>query len=434
MPVMMNTMRRKRWIAFAFLLYLAAVRPIASEEFSMGRPEDVGVSAERMARIGQALQADIDRGELAGAVTLVARRGKIVHFEARGIYDGGVDGEPAKPMLRNTIFGLASMTKPVTSTAVLILFEEGHFLLDDPISKFIPVFKNPRVFDSEAERPEAGGELPTVPADREITIRDLLTHTSGLTHPFVDRGPLGNLYRKTDFWAKGTTSKETMEKLAKLPLKFQPGSTWEYSLSTEVLGYLVEIVSGQPLDQFLAKRLFEPLKMVDTGFYVSGEQTSRLAALYSYDNGKLRRLSKAENRGYSSRPEIPLAGGGLVSSVGDYARFLQMILNGGELDGRRILSRKTVELMTINLVGDAVMPVHLVGNGFGLGFAVRQNLVDSPRPGSPGELEWGGTFNTFFWVDPKEKLVSVIMAQMVPFQYLSLNNRFKVLVYQAIDD
>jgi CubicO group peptidase (beta-lactamase class C family) len=430
---MKNTRSRNRRIALALFLSLAAVRPMASQGFPVAKPEEVGISSQRLARLGQVLQADIDRGELAGVVTLVVRRGKAVNFEARGIYDGGVDGEPGKPMQKDIIFSVASMTKPLTSTAVLILHEEGRFLLTDPISKYIPAFKNLRVFNPDAERTE-GGELPTVPAAREITIHDLLSHTSGLTHPFVDQGPVGALYRKTDFWAKGTTAKDMVEKLAKLPLKFQPGSTWEYSLGTEVLGYFVEVISGQPLDQFLTERVFKPLHMVDSGFVLTEEQATRLASVYAYNKGTLRRLVKAGNRGHTKRPEILLAGGGLLTTANDYARFLQMILNGGELDGQRILSRKTVEMMTTNHAGNAVLPIHLAGNGFGLGFAVRQNLVDAGRPGSIGELEWGGNFNTFFWVDPKEQLVGVIMAQMAPFEYLKLNHRFKVLVYQAIED
>jgi CubicO group peptidase (beta-lactamase class C family) len=435
MPVMMNASSPKRRILLPLFLFLcvAAAHPGAGRDFVEARPEEVGISSQRLARLGQELQAQIDRGELAGVVTLVARRGRIVQFEARGIYDGGVNGEPGKPMRRDNIFGVASMTKPMMSAGVMVLYEEGRFLLDDPISKFIPAFKNPRVYDPKAKRPKNGG-LPTVPAAREITIRDLLTHTSGLTHPFVDQGPLGELYKKADFFGKGTNLEQMVDRLAKLPLKFQPGTTWEYSLSPEVLGYFVEVVSGQPLDRFLEERVFKPLKMVDTGFSVSPEQIPRLTSVYFYDKGKLRILAKGSNRSYIRPPELLDGGGGLVSSVMDYARFLQMILNGGELDGRRLLSRKTVELMTIDHVPNAVMPPHLAGNGYGLGFAVRRNLVDLPRPGSPGELEWGGVFNTFFWVDPKEQLVGVIMAQMVPFQYLDLNHRFKVLVYQAIDD
>jgi CubicO group peptidase (beta-lactamase class C family) len=430
MPVMTNFGK----VALALCLVVAAVQPLASRDLEAARPEDVGLSSARLALLGRALQDHIDRGELAGAVTLVARRGKIVLFEARGLYDGGVDGQPGKPMRQDIIFGVASMTKPLTSTAVMVLYEDGRFMLEDPISKFIPAFKKPRVFDASGETPATDGELPTVPTVREITIRDLLTHTSGLTHPLVDHGPLGDLYRKADFFAKGTTLKDLVEKLAKLPLKLQPGTTWEYSLSPEVLGYLVEVVSGQPLDQFLAERVFKPLKMDDTGFVVSAAQSSRLSSVYIFDKGKLRILSKASSRSYHSRPEILSGGGGLVSTAGDYARFLQMILNQGELDGRRLLSRKTVELMTTDHATNARLPPHLAGNGYGLGFAVRRNLVEQPRPGSVGELEWGGVFNTFFWVDPKEQLVGVIMCQQMPFQHLDLNQRFKALVYQAIDD
>ena len=412
---------------YPFLLLLTLVPTLASGAERV-RPEDVGLSSERLSRVGDFALAEIEKGRIAGAVSLVARRGHIVYVESVG----KADIEEGRAMREDSIFRIMSMTKPIVSLAVMMLHEEGRFLLDDPISRFIPELGKLRVAvvpEGEAVSPEA---LETVPAAREITIHDLLTHRSGLTYGFLNQGPVGELYRRARLLESSTTE-ELVRNLSELPLVHQPGTSFEYSHSTDVLGKLVEVVSGQRLDRFLEERILLPLGMKDTKFYLSAEEADRLVTLYQrgeapplkpLDGGRESRLVVGPKTWFSG-------GGGLVSTATDYYRFLQMLLNEGELDGTRLVSRKTVELMTKDHVGKEI-PIY-PGYGFGLGFAVRQELGKGRSLGSEGDYTWGGIFNTVFWVDPKEELISIFLTNFSPYDR---DQRWyvKTLVYQAIGE
>ena len=415
----------KRRYLFLLLLSLVPTLALGAERV---RPEEVGLSSERLSRNGEFALAEMEKGRIAGAVSLVARRGHIVYFESAG----KADIEEGRAMREDSIFRIASMTKPIVSLAVMMLHEEGRFLLDDPIARFIPELGKLRVAvvpEGEAVSPEA---LETVPAAREITIHDLLTHRSGFTYGFINQGPVGELYRRTRL-LESSTNEELVRKLAELPLVHQPGTTFEYSHSTDVLGRLLEVVSGQRLDRFLEERILLPLGMKDTKFYLSADEAKRLVTLYQrgespslkpLDGGRESRLVVGPKTWFSG-------GGGLVSTAADYYRFLQMLLNGGELDGTRLVSRKTVELMTTDHLGKEI-PIY-PGYGFGLGFAVLQELGKGHSLGSEGDYTWGGIFNTVFWVDPKEELVLIFLTNFSPFDR---DQRWyvKTLVYQAIDN
>jgi CubicO group peptidase (beta-lactamase class C family) len=392
------------------------------------------MSSERLARIRSTVQRSVSEGRIAGAVTLVLRRGKVAHLEAAGNMDDG------KPMRTDTIFRIASMTKAVTSVAVMMLFEEGKILLGDPVSKYIPEFKGSQV----AVLGEDKKSFTLVPAKRPITIRDLLTHTSGITYRFVGVEPWAKLYKDSAI-SDGLIETEgsladNIRKLARLPLMHHPGERFTYGLSTDVLGYLVEVVSGMTLDEFFRNRIFEPLKMKDTHFFLPEDKLARLAAVYNQTpDGRIKRMGgEPDERGYliySSTfhyrgPKSYYSGGaGLVSTINDYARFLQALLNGGELDGARILSRKSVELMTVNHVGEM-----FGGQGFGLGFSVIRDLGKGSEPGSVGQYGWGGFYYTNFFVDPREKIIGLFMSQLYPSGNVGLHERFRTLAYQAIID
>jgi len=407
------------------------------QEPSVVAPEAVGLSSERLARIHTILQAHIDRGELAGAVTLIARRGKVAHFEAHGT----ADLETRRPMQRGDLFRIASMTKVVTTVAAMMLYEEGHFTLYDPVSTFIPAFRSMQVALPEEGNHAPTGAFTTVPAQNQITIRDLLRHTAGFTYaggahvvdPLYREGGLRN-------WDKSLPA--FVERLAAIPLAFQPGEGWEYSLATDVLGYLIEVVSGQPLDHFFEERIFQPLQMTDTGFVVPASALDRLVNVYQYEAGALTLLESAGDTPLRHPPPAFSGGGGwaslgsdggLVSTSVDYMRLLQMLLNGGTLDGKRLLSRKTVELMLTDQLNG--LPTWLgPGVGFGLGFAVLQDVGAYGAPGSPGQVWWAGSDNTYFWIDPAEEMIGLLMTQIRPFNHLNLMDRFQQLATQAIAD
>ena len=398
------------------------------------RPEQVGMSAERLARIRTAMQRYVDRGLVPGVVTLVARRGRVVHFEAIGYRDV----ESKAPMTTDTIFRIASMTKPIASVGLMMLYEEGHFLLSDPISKFLPEFANMKV--AQPATPSAGSDTPykLVAATRPITFKHVLTHTAGFPNNY--RGITRAEFTKT-YPRKGTneTIADVVKRLATMPLNFNPGEAWEYGPATDVVGGLVEVISGMTLDEYLRKKIFEPLKMNDTHFYVPAAKLSRFAANYQPDsaNGnkiKLVEAPNAESR-YVKEPHNYFSGaGGLASTAADYVRFHQMMLNGGELDGVRILGRKTVELMTTNHIGD--LPVWLTGPGFGfgLGYSVVKDIGVTGQAGSAGAYGWGGAFCTYFQVDPKEELVGIVMTQVRPYDHLNIRQEFMALANQSIVD
>lgn len=423
----------RRKSAFVFICALFVAATAMAQELPTAKPEAVGLSSERLERVSAAVQRDIENKRIAGAVTMVVRHGQVAWFKAQGM----ADREAAKPMQRDSIFRICSMTKPITSAAVMMLYEEGRFMLDDPVSKYLPEFKNPKVLAKQAN-----GQSYTIPATREITIRDLLRHTSGITYHW--NGELGPAYNEAKV-AHGLlqydgTIGESVRNLAGMPLLFSPGERWEYSLSVDVLGRLVEVVSGKPLDEFFRTRIFEPLGMKDTYFYLPDDKVARLAAAYTfYDDKGLNRFPDAPivegpmiysaDYAYRGPRKLFSGGAGLVSTATDYVRFCQMMLNGGRLGGVRLLSRKSVELMSHDQLGK-IGP----DQGFGLGFGV--DGVKSPLTelGSVGQFSWGGFFYTAFSIDPKEDMIVIFMGQLHPTGGLGLDRQVHVLAYQAIND
>ena len=400
-------------------------------------PEQVGLSAQRLARISAWMKGWVDSGKLPGVTVCVMRKGQLAFAETYG----KMDVERNKPVRPDTIFRIYSMTKPLTSTAIMMLYEEGRFQLDDPISRFIPAFKNPRVYAGGSR-----GKIDSVPAEREITFRDLLTHTSGLTYGFMESNPVDALYRAKDgveYGAAETSLKQVTEKLATFPLIAQPGKAWNYSVATDVLGYLVEVISGQPFEQYLVEKVIKPLGMIDTDFFVPAAKHERFAANYQAGaDGKLQLIDDPGKSRYLSPRKVNSGGGGLVSTASDYLRFAKFMLNKGELDGVRLLGRKTVELMTMNhLKGDMAdmgMPRFsestYYGVGFGLGFSVMIDPAKAHILGSPGEFAWGGAASTAFWCDPAEDMAVVLLTQLMPSSTYPIRRELRVLTYQAIVD
>lgn len=398
-------------------------------------PASVQVSAERLARIDKALQQAVDSGWIGGAVGFIARDGKIVYNKAFGMNDP--DSKTA--MTPDVIFRIASQTKAVTSVAAMILFEEGKFLLDDPISKYIPEFSNPTVIDMPSYNPK-DTTYKTVPAKREVTVRDLLTHTSGIDYAVIGSETMRAIYAKAGipvgFESRKILLADKIKVLAKLPLVHQPGEKFTYGLNSDVLGYLVEIWSGMSFDKFLQQRIFEPCGMTDTYFYLPKEKQSRLATVYIGEkNKKVRKFSEKDISPVSLN--YPLVegtyfsgGAGLSSTIKDYAAFLQMLVNGGTYNGKRVLARRTVELMTMNQIGD----INLGQDKFGLGFEITSKASEARLGMTEGCFSWGGYFGTFYWGDPKEKLVCLCFIQEVQIQNGSWADKFKALVYQSLDN
>ncbi|MBM3811075.1 MAG: beta-lactamase family protein [Acidimicrobiia bacterium] len=416
-------MRDRLWIIG--LAAILALRPLPAASPGKEDPAGAGLSAPRLARIPAGMKRYIDSGQVAGTVTLVARRGRLVHLDAQGF----LNLESKKPMESSALFRIASMTKPITSVAVMTLLEQGYFQLTDPVSKFIPDFKNARV-----TVPTAPGEAATpsklVAAEREITIQHLLTHAAGLPNTYS--GPGLPLFQKlVAERTPSTTVGEFTRKLAKLPLNFQPGTAWEYGPATDVLGHLVEVVSGESFDRYLARHIFEPLGMKDTFFWVPDDQLPRLATLYAPGEANRATPASAQSRGSKT---FFSGGGGLISTASDYYLFCQMLLNGGELNGKRILSRKSIELMTRNHIGDARMWPTLNGNRFGLGFRVLTDLGQAAHLGSVGSYGWGGAFATYFWIDPAEQMIGILMTQIRPYTHLNIRADFQTLATQAVVD
>jgi len=407
----------------------------------MSNPENVGLASQRLARIVPVIAKYIDDDKIAGAVTLVARRGQVVALDCVGV----MDRASRKPMRPDTIFRIHSMTKPITCVALMMLYEQGCFQLFDPVSKFIPAFDDLKVFE--------GGKL--IDLVRPVTIQDLLTHTSGLTYHFLEYGPVEAMYRDAQVITPKPLS-EFVANLLELPLALQPGTAWRYSFGHDVAGLLIEIMSGQALDVFLQERLFDPLGMVDTGYFVPQDKWGRFATMYGSAaiehsgttlssqfggavTGINRRLAGPEDS-LQSRPHNALRGGsGLVSTVSDYARFCQMLLNNGVLDGTRYLGRKTLELMVANHLKPKLMPYEIggfysPGYGYGLGFRVLMDVGQCMVPGTVGEYGWGGAASTHFWIDPKEAFIGIQMAQYQPSGYYPIASDFRVAAYQAIID
>jgi CubicO group peptidase (beta-lactamase class C family) len=417
-------------IRHALVLGLGGLCAVIASAASLERatPEDLGFSAERLERLSAALQAYVEDEQIAGSVTLVARHGSIVYLEAFGQRDR----ETRAPMAEDSIFRIASQTKAIVSTAVMILQEEGKLLIGDPAGNYVPEFR-----ETTVAVPRAAGGYDVVRAARPITVRDLLTHMSGFDY---GSGVAEDRWRAAGvqgyyFADRDEPIAATVARIATLPASAHPGERWIYGYSTDILGALVERVAGQPLDQFLAERIFEPLGMRDTHFYLPRAKLDRLATVYAMRDGELERAPETGQAGqgaYVDGPRRSFSGGaGLLSTAHDYARFLQMLLNGGELDGRRILGTKTVELMTVDHLGDVPFRP---GQGFGLGFSILEDVGARGTPGSAGEFGWGGAYHSTYWVDPVEDLVVVHLTQLNPAGTVDDQAKVRALIYQAIVD
>jgi CubicO group peptidase (beta-lactamase class C family) len=421
-------MRVKALLAAALLCFMTTVT-VEAQSLPSVRPEQVGLSSERLQRIMDMLKADVDKRVIPGAIVLVARHGKIAYFETVGVRDPATKA----PMTKDSIFRIYSMSKPITSVSAMMLWEDGRFNLSEPVSKYIPQLGGLKV---GVEKPDPSGGKPTlelVPTKRDMTIHDLFRHTSGLTYGFFGPGQVKKTYAEAKVWNDYPSNAELMDRLSKLPLAYQPGTTWDYSHSTDVLGRLVEVISRQSLAQFEKERLLDPLGMKDTSFYVTDKsKQSRIAEPFPDD----RSIGvDAEFNDPRVAQSAESGGGGMVGTAMDYARFLQMLLNGGTLDGKRILGPKTIAYMTADHLGATIEqgPLYLpgAGFGFGLGFAVRKDAGVSPFAGSVGEYNWGGAGGTYFWVDPKEDMFVVFMMQSpkhrVAYRYL-----LKDMIYAAV--
>lgn len=426
-------------------------------------PEREGISAERLTRVQQHMEKALRSGEMIGGVGLLARNGSVVYLESYG----NADQSPLRPMSADSVFRIYSMSKPITSVAVLMLYEEGHFSLNDPIARYLPDLANltvalstgdsadqQKLSDGTDIRQGDGGDSSGVgrtrKASRQPTIKDLLSHTAGFTYGLLGDSEVDNLYRDAGL---GLLSQMTLEefvrRLGKLPLQYDPGSRWHYSVATDVLGRLVEVISGKPFEEFLEEQVFKPLEMKDTGFTLSENARERLTQLYSTPGvdfndpksilGAIMRpteLVEADpdlDDNYQQSASFKSGGGGLLSTIGDYFRFCQMLLNGGELDGVRLLSPKTVQLMISNHLSSTDDVQARGGTGFGLGVAVAVNQAAIGELGSEGEFNWGGAAGTKFWIDPREQFIGIFMTQSIPHSS-QIGQDFKRLGYQAITD
>jgi CubicO group peptidase (beta-lactamase class C family) len=415
-------MKKPTLVVPLLLMAFGFVVPAPAAEIPTATPESQGMSSAEFRKVGETVRVHIDEGRLAGAITMVARRGKIVHLETHGM----LDIEAGRAMREDAIFRIYSMTKAVTTTAALMLYEEGRFGLDDPVAKYIPSFERLKVYRDGA----------LVEPSRGMTVRDLMRHTSGLTYGIFGETPVDELYKETGV-PEARTLGELIDRLSKVPLIRDPGSRFVYSYSTDVLGHLVGVWSGQSFDEFLRERVFTPLDTKDTGFDVPSEKQDRLAGVYVFDE-EANRLS----RWGAEESEWPIpyvsGGGGLASTARDYMRFLQMIAGGGELQGERLLERETVGLMTRNALPDAALPIVLsdgprAGVGFGLGFSVRVTDADWDRDARVGEFGWGGMASTHYWTSPRDDLTVITLEQTFPYSFL-LEHALKGVIYDAITD
>jgi CubicO group peptidase (beta-lactamase class C family) len=420
--------RRHLFVALAAVLLVAPV--LRAEAPPATTPESIGLSSERLQRLRAVMQQYVDEGRVSGIVTYVARGGRVPSLEAFG----KADVEAGRPMQKDTIFRIASQTKAFTSVALMMLVEEGKVSLTDPVSKFIPAFAKTTVAVPPPPGAVAGSPVSVVPAKRPITIRDLLTHTAGISY---GNGPAQEQWKAAGiqgwyFADRSEPVSAVVERMAALPMDSQPGERFVYGYNTDILGVVVERISGLTLAEFFQKRITGPLGLVDTQFYLPPAQKDRLAAVYAAKDGKIERATdpKTGQGQYVEGPRVAYAGGaGLLSTARDYGRFLQMMLNGGELDGLRLLSPKTVELMTVNHVGSLFSDGTL---GFGLGFEITEDVGTSGRYGSVDAFGWGGAYHTTYWVDPKEKMVALLMTQLLPAGDSDLHAKFRALVYQSI--
>jgi CubicO group peptidase (beta-lactamase class C family) len=395
---------------------------VTPQPLTAAAPEEIGLSPERLARLSQVMAGEIERRRLPGGVALIARHGRVGYFESYGERDVAAGA----PMTKDAIFRIYSMTKPITSVAAMMLWEEGRFLLNDPIAKYLPDLGDLRV------AVQRGTELELAPLERPITIQDLLRHTAGFTYEFRGPGPVQKMYMAAKVNRRSQSNADQVASLGQLPLLHQPGTRWEYGRSTDVVGRLVEVLSDQRLSAFFRQRILGPLGMVDTAFHVPEPHHARLAEAFPHDPDGGAAVQLLEVR---TAPNFESGGGGLVSTASDYARFLQMLLNGGTLDGERLLGRKTIELMTSDHLGPitGASDLLLPGHGFGLGFAVRLQAGIAYVPGSIGQYFWGGLAGTTFWVDPQEQMFALLLIQ-APGQRDYYRTLFRDLVYSALED
>ncbi len=421
-------MKRKSIFNIFLIVLLGTSACTKAPVLKEASPVSAKMSAERLARIDNMIQQGIDSNWYAGAVGFIARDGRIVYNKAFGVCN--IDVQTS--MRIDNIFRIASQTKAIVSIAAMMLFEEGKFLLDDPVSKYIPEFANPRVLDKFNEKDTT---YTTIPAKREIKIRDLLTHTSGIDYAGIGSPVMRAVYAKADispgFGDEKAIIGDEMKDLGKLPLAHNPGEKWTYGLNVDVLGYLVEIWSGETLDQYLKNHLFGPLGMDDTYFYIPPEKQHRLVQVNTEDERGHVTFLQNDYFNYPLLEGTYFSGGaGLSSTVKDYAIFLQMLLNEGVYNGQRFLSRRTVELITSNQIGE----LSLGRNKFGLGFEITTKEGQAVLGISEGSFSWGGYFATNYWADPKEKIVGLIFTQQLPMSHGEIHDKFKAMVYQALDD
>ncbi len=402
------------------------VNGLQTPPLPFAKPETLGLSPIRLQKMRDALQRDIDKGTIPGVVTMIGRRGKIGWFEAQGRQSGQDTGASATPMARDSLFRIFSMTKPLVSLCIAMLLEEGHLLLNDPLAKFIPEFANQKV------GVETNGKLDLVPLARPITIYDLLRHTSGITYEISGNNLVQGMYREAKVFRRSLTNAEHARLIASLPLVSQPGVEWNYSRSTDVLGRVIEVITGKSLGVFLTERILAPLQMTETGFSTAPENKSRVVEPFPTDpwTGDAIKLFDP-----MEKPAMESGGGGLVSTAMDYARFCQMLLNGGTLDGQSIIARKTLQLMTTDHLGPRVkLDSYLVpaGYSFGLGFGVRTQQGMSPFAGSVGQFFWTGIAGTLFWIDPVEDLFAIFLSHG-PGQREYFVSKICSLVYAALE-
>ncbi len=459
----MFLLRLHRLIWHILLLFLVSFTVGAAQAGTLKTtsPKRAGMSAERLTRIDEHMNRAIESGEMIGGLGLIARDGRVVYLREFG----HADLNPKRPMTKDTLFRIYSMTKPITSVAVLMLYEEGHFLLNDPVAKYLPELANLQVALSTADNNDKGmlsnGIVSKHKAEgdsalrgktrqprRQPTIRDLLTHTAGFTYGLFGNTEVDELYRTTHIAHNTTNLENFVRQLGQLPLQYEPGSRWHYSVATDVLARLVEVVSGQSFDAFLSDRLFTPLGMNDTDFTVNEEEQKRFAQLYSPSgisselgtaflndswSGKLEEAPESFDQNFMPGATFKSGGGGLVSTISDYLVFCQMLLNGGEFDGKRILSPKTIELMTMDHLASQGSVFGRGGTGFGLGVSVMSNLAEKGELGSNGMYMWGGAAGTKFFIDPTEKLIGIFMTQSIP-HLGQIGVDFNYLIYQAIEE
>jgi CubicO group peptidase (beta-lactamase class C family) len=408
-----------------FLGIIGIAFSLAGSELPVAPPESAGMSATKLARVDGIVEDLVRQKKLAGATVAVARHGKLVYFKTFG----KMELESDKPMRKDAVFRIYSMSKALTTAAALILYDEGKLGLDDPVSKYVADFKGIKVWNA------ASNVAPT----HEPTVRDLMRHTAGLTYGIFGDSAVDSLYREANVLDRNEDLRDMCTKLGKLPLQYDPGTKWVYSVGVDVLGRVIEVASGMSFDAFLQKRLFAPLDMKDTGFSVPADKQDRFAAIYRSDgNGTLTPSEKQASSPYFAKPKLLSGGGGMVSTTRDYMRFLQMIAQGGELEGVRVLKADTVALMTHNQLPTEAMPISMsigkrAGVGFGLGFSVRVQPAEQEASGRVGEYGWGGLASTHYWASPKDDLTIVTMEQTLPFSMM-LETALKGPIYDAINN